>query len=533
MPVWKSEEVLAQIRELKIVDEITLDKTWKESQLKKLVFEDLVVNRGLISEANLGRVIADLLKVSFIELRVTPINHQILKTIPYEFAKSNGVIVFKNDESGWHVAMINPENKKLVRLLEKRFETPIVIYLTVKSDIEDALSRYYQNIQDLLEKLIKTDKNPANKILTLLVSTAYKSQASDIHLEPQLKSSLIRFRSEGQLLDVATIPIVWQEKLLEIIKTKTDQTGKMVFSLAGEVENIELVATIAPVLDGEKCVLEFLTSQARKMSLIDLGFNVNDLDKLRAAYQKPAGIILIEGQANSGKTATLYALLKVLNSREVNIATIEDPIEYRIEGISQIELKELKALNMAQGLELVLRQDPNIVLVGDISDTETAKLVLNGALTGHLILTTILANEDSSGLAKLLKMGLEPFLLGNALNVIVTQKLVRKICFNCREKREINQAILDQYHVIAKNQSFYYGKGCELCQKSGYRGRIGVFEVMQIEGKVREAIQTGKTAKEVYKIAVLNGMTTLWDDGMAKVHQGLATIEEIIRISQK
>ena len=287
--------------------------------------------------------------------------------------------------------------------------------------------------------------------------------------------------------------------------------------------------------------MRLLSEQGRKLSLEDLGFASAELEKVKSAYQKPHGMLLSTGPTGSGKTTTMYSILKLLNTREVNISTIEDPVEYNIEGVTQIQVNKKTELTFAKGLRSIVRQDPDIILVGEIRDSETADIAINAAMTGHLVLSTLHTNDAATTIPRLIDMGVEPFLIASTINVIIAQRLVRKIHLPCRESQEITHDELS--HIFNKNtvRDFlgsknkaraYRGRGCPICHQSGYEGRIGLYEVMIIDEEIREAIVAQKDAAEIKKIAVKNGMITMLQDGLEKVRAGMTSIEEVVRVTK-
>lgn len=564
MSAWNSEDVYKQLGELGIIDKITLNQCWEECGQRGVCFEDAIVAKGLISEANLGRIIADLMKVKFVHLGVTAIDLEVLKKVSFDFASVNQVIAFKEDENFLHVAMTNPEDERIKNLLKKRVGKEVISFLATKRDIEDTLVMYHQNMQEVIEKIIKEsrvkgvdEKNkkdvelPVIKIVETIITFGYQNKASDIHIEPQEKKSLIRFRVDGILADMASLPKDIHEQILTRIKVlaslrtdeqKAAQDGKIVTKVNHDENELDIRVSIVPVTDGEKCVLRLLSERSRQMSLQDLGLLDSDIEKLKTAYQMPHGMILSTGPTGCGKTTTMYGILKILNTREVNIATIEDPVEYEIEGTNQIQVNSKTGLTFAKGLRSIVRQDPNIILVGEIRDAETANISVNAAMTGHLVLSTLHTNDAATCFPRLLDMKIEPFLVGSTVNVVIGQRLVRKICLNCREslaidleqiKANFSAEFIKKYNLEDKKNHFYHGRGCPVCHQTGYSGRIGIFEVMFVDDKIRKAIQEKRNASEINKIAIKNGMNSMLDDGLIKVKQGLTTIQEIIRVTKE
>jgi type II secretory ATPase GspE/PulE/Tfp pilus assembly ATPase PilB-like protein len=308
-----------------------------------------------------------------------------------------------------------------------------------------------------------------------------------------------------------------------------------------EEEDIDIRVSILPVTEGEKAVLRLLSSKFRKFSLVDLGMNEKDLKKVQDAYSRSYGMILSTGPTGSGKTTSIYAILKLLNTREKNITTIEDPAEYRIKGVNQINVNVKTNLTFANGLRSILRQDPNIIFVGEIRDSETAGIAVNASLTGHLVLSTLHTNDAATALPRLIDMNVEPFLVASTVNVIIAQRLVRKICEICKNTRNITPEellknlppeIINKYIEKKTTITIYQGAGCKICHMTGYSGRIGVFEVLEITKAIRDLITKRQDADVILQKAIQEGMTTMLDDGLEKVFQGLTTIEEVLRVTK-
>ena len=395
------------------------------------------------------------------------------------------------------------------------------------------------------------DKNtevPVSKIVDTLVQYAYQNKASDIHIEPKDNASTIRFRIDGVLHEVLSIPLELHEKITSRIKVmsklRTDehmsaQDGKL--NVALQMENLDIRVSIVPIVKGEKIVLRLLSSNSRQFSLQDLGMDEEDLQKVQKAYKRPNGMVLATGPTGSGKTTTIYSILKIINSKEVNIATIEDPVEYDIEGINQIQVNPKTNLTFSSGLRAILRQDPDVIFVGEIRDQDTAGIAVNSAMTGHLVLSTLHTNDAVTTLPRLTDMGIEPFLVASTVNVIIAQRLVRKICSDCRVSEEIKrEQLIDMISEEKIKKYFgenaqirvYEGKGCEYCHNSGYVGRVGIFEVLEITDELKKLIAQKSSSGELKSVAITLGMETMFENGLRKVAQGLTTLEELYRVTE-
>ena len=391
-------------------------------------------------------------------------------------------------------------------------------------------------------------------LINSLIEHAYDSRASDIHIDPEEKKVRVRLRIDGVLHDSFIFPeeihseIITRIKVLSGLRTDEHQAAqdgrfRLNFSaeggsaFGGKNDNIvDVRVSIAPTFYGENTVLRLLAEKTEKFTLDTLGFNKKDKEKILKAIKKPYGMILSTGPTGSGKTTILYTLIKMLNVPEISIITIEDPIEYAIEGIDQIQVNPRTGLTFANGLKSILRQDPNIIMVGEIRDEETAGIAVNAALTGHLLFSTLHTNDAATTLPRLLDMKIEPFLIASTINIAIGQRLVRQICPDCKIKRPITlDEIKSLSEILPKDilknyEEFYQGTGCDKCDHSGYRGRIGIFEILEVNDDIRDAIVRKANSKEIKEMAVKNGMTTMIEDGLKKALTGITTIEEILRV---
>src|SRR3989338_2930161 len=436
---------------LDLIPKERLEEVFEEAEKNHQSIAELLVQEDLISDDHLGQVIADYLKYDFIDLDNVTIDDEILQIIPEVMAKSQKVIAFDRDKDGIKLAMVNPGNLRVINLIEKKTGQPVVIYYTTTDNIKSALTKYQKGIQKEFSEIIKENISAARKgakaedlpivkIVDTVIQYAYENKASDIHIEPYDEKTLVRFRIDGILHDIIELPnnihelIVTRIKILAKLRTdehRSAQDGKIRATV--EKDKLDIRISIVPIMEGEKVVMRLLSEKSRQFGLEDLGFSSNDLVKLKKEYSKPYGMILVTGPTGSGKTTTLYAVLKILNRREVNISTIEDPVEYDIDGISQIQVNPKTNLNFATGLRSILRQDPNIIMVGEIRDEETADIAINSAMTGHLVLSTLHTNDAATALPRFLEMGVEPFLIASTVNIIIGQRLVRKIHRGCLE----------------------------------------------------------------------------------------------------
>ena len=538
----------------------------KEANLKKV--DDLVqksknsnlatalIEAGILTEEQMGAIIAGGYNVPFISLSKVSILPEVARIIPDKVAKRTKSFTFARGPDGVKVALADPSNKAVLSMVARKTGERAIPYFAFEQDIEGVAGLYKKALQKTIDELLREyvkqfaigGEAPIAKVVDELVASAYNDRASDIHIEPEEETSLIRFRIDGVLQDVVRVPSSLHDRIITRIKVlsnlRTDehlsaQDGKMQEHLPEE--DLDIRVSIIPVSAGEKVVLRLLSSRSREYTLPDLGTNEADLAKVTKAYNKSYGMIISSGPTGSGKTTSIYAILKVLNTREKNIMTIEDPIEYRIIGANQVQVNTKTNLTFANGLRSILRQDPNIIFVGEIRDSETAGIAVNAALTGHLVLTTLHTNDAATAIPRLTDMKVEPFLVASTVNVIIAQRLVREICTSCREAVEEDAVELAKH--LPKNDivkffgntpkiKVYKGAGCKVCRNTGYQGRIGIFEVLEVTKGIRKLILEKTDADIIEQAAIAEGMKTMLEDGLEKVAKGLTTIEEVLRATK-
>lgn len=530
------------------------------SQESKRSLGEVIVEKELISDENLGQLIAAEMGVPFVHLGKSPIYEEVLEMVPEQFAQENMLIPFKKDEEGLHVATSKPDIH-VFQQLEKKSGVSVVVHYTTPNLIRQALHLYKKGLGEKIKKLAEIALNEGGQdvdveqdtavieIVDLLFDYAYTSRASDLHLEPQEVDTVIRFRQDGVLHDVLNLPKGLHERLVTRVKImsrlRTDshfvaQDGHLKYTFADE--HVDVRVSILPITFGEKVVMRLLSEKSRQFSLEAIGMNASDLEKLKTHARKPWGMILVTGPTGSGKTTTLYAVLKILNRREVNISTIEDPVEYSISGVNQVQVNTKTDLTFSHGLRSLVRQDPDIIMVGEIRDEETSAISVNAALTGHLLLSTLHTNDSATALPRLLDMGVQPFLVASSVNLIVAQRLVRKVCAHCRHSYETTLSEIEESGLLIPESvkselfdsegkvSLYKGKGCPTCHDTGYAGRTGIFEVLEVDPEVRKMILAGESSDVIRDYAVKAGMTTMFDDAVEKVKNGETTIQEMLRV---
>ena len=544
-------DLLTQILlDRKLLTQQTLDSIRHRAEAEKMSFEDALFDSDQIPHDVLGPLLAEQYGVPFVQLKDKNIPDSLLPIVPYRLASYQNLIPFEQTDHELHVAFANPKNAELINFLENKTALKIVPYFATKDDIQKALKVYNRDINQKFSKLLGVkpetglDGNPAipqdaSKIVDTIILFAFQNNASDIHIEPHKDFVVVRYRVDGLLSTIVELPMSVADlittRIKVLAKLRTDeqraaQDGR--FKIELENNEITLRVSIVPVYDGEKIVMRILSSTSQGLTLEALGYSSRNLEVIRNNMLKTYGILLVTGPTGSGKTTTLYTILKLLNSPEVNISTIEDPIEYRLEGVNQIQVNAKTNLTFANGLRSLLRQDPDIVMIGEIRDEETASIAINAALTGHLVLATLHTNDAASTLPRMLEMGVASFLLSATAKLVVAQRLVRRICDHCKTSYSIPREQLDRFtqkfnlkddlvRVFTEIQggtmppelTLYKGQGCDLCHGSGFKGRVGIAEVMEVSDDIQVGILENKSPKEIESIAKKKACTPfLWMD---------------------
>ncbi len=542
----------------------SFDALAREAKEHNKQVEDLLVEKDIMRDDQLGQLLAEEYGVPFINIQGEKIDEEVLHQIPELVARSRGVIAFGRDKDSYKVALRDPSDTELVNLLEKRLAGPLSRFYISTRGLAEALGFYRAHMRDAFtkildqfkdEKLSREDRDEATvAMVDALLRYGHESKASDVHIEPHPQKIVVRFRIDGVMHDIFDLPKYMHDVIMTRIKIlakmRTDehraaQDGKLSFE-AGD-DRVDVRVSIVPVTEGENVVMRLLSSKSRQYSLSDVGLSDADRAKIESAIENPHGMILVTGPTGSGKTTTVYAMLKILNTRDVHIATIEDPVEYEIDGVSQIQVNTRTNLTFAKGLRAIVRQDPDIIMVGEIRDEETADIAINSAMTGHLVLSTLHANDAATTLPRLLDMGVEPFLVASTVNVVIAQRLVRKICEKCRASRpestdeqkilientRLREAIVNHLKTDVERVRLYKGVGCPVCSHTGYLGRVGVFEVLLMTPEIKQLVAARAASSDIMRVARGQGMTTMLEDGMDKVVQGITTIEEVIRATKE
>lgn len=527
------------------------------NDLKKPV-TDILVFRGLISEDALGKLIAEYYHVSHARLASKIIPLEVLDLIPEQAALSFKIIPFNVESDKLHVGMQDPSDIEALEFAKRKTNKQIIAYYMTPADFSKTIGQYKRNIKTIFKSIIdenvtktKIDLNhieesasdlPVIKILDTILEYGVAEGASDIHLNTMEDSLNVRFRVDGMLNDIAILPpsihpaLVARIKILSSLKIdehRIPQDGRFKFKV--HEDYISLRVSVLPTFFGENVVMRLLPESARPLSLEELGVMGESLPIIQENIQKPHGMILVTGPTGSGKTTTLYSVLNLLNRPEVNICTIEDPIEYSVRRINQIQVNPQAGLTFAAGLRSLLRHDPDVMMIGEIRDTETAEIAIHSALTGHLVLSTLHTNSASGAIPRFLDMGVQGFLLASTLNIIIAQRLVRKICTNCIHKIEPSAEMIDILKSRSDGQltttDFFAGEGCDECDHRGYKGRVGIYEILVVDKTIRELINQKASEEDIYNQAISNGMTSLIADGINKISAGITSIEEVIRVT--
>ena len=525
-----------------------------------------IVAMGLVSETDLTRVLARKYRVKAVDLsRIDKIDDRMIKTVKPEIAVRHLVLPLRRVGRTLTVAMANPQN--LSAIDELRFSTGYDIEAVVAGEysLRKAIEKYYEAVEDGLKDLLQefddedievvggdqeeevsvtalqaqVEEAPVVKLINAVLTSAVQKGASDIHIEPYEKELRVRFRIDGALREIMRPPMKMKAALTSRVKILADlniaerripQDGRIRLRMGKRV--IDFRVSTLPGVFGEKIVLRILDKSNLQLDLEKFGMEAKAEEDFVGAIRNPYGMCLVTGPTGSGKTTTLYSALMKVNTEEVNIMTAEDPVEYNLRGVNQVQVRPDIGLTFAAALRAFLRQDPNIILVGEIRDLETAGIAIKAALTGHLVLSTLHTNDAASTITRLIDIGVEPFNVASAVNIVTAQRLVRRICNNCKAEHTIEDEVLEAARIPEeqlKQLTFYHGEGCEGCDGSGYKGRQGLYEVMPMSHTLRAMIMQGDSADAMKRRAVEEGMLTLRQDGLLKAGRGVTTLEEVLK----
>jgi type IV pilus assembly protein PilB len=570
------------LRETGTFDVKGINQLLKEAKEKSadMTLEQYLLKEKKMPEEMLYRIAAQFYRLPFVNLREQPIRQDILFLIPEPIAVSHKLIAFEKTDDELRVATLEPTDLQTFEFVKRKTNLKLKVYYTNPSSFESAVKQYKQSLSAELgamtsmpkksgeepsaeeeEKLSKLAEDiPIVRVVDSILEHAILEGASDIHIEPSETEVIVRFRVDGVLRPVMTFPkivapgIVARIKILSNLKLdehRLPQDGR--FKIENPNYKFSMRVSILPVYDGEKIVMRLLSEGAKPLTLEQLGFQPKAKEIVLRNMKKPHGIIFVTGPTGSGKSTTLYSVLNMLNTPKVNISTVEDPVEYRLPGVNQSQVNSKIGFTFAGGLRALLRQDPNIILVGEIRDEETASIAVQAAMTGHLVMGTLHTNDAATSLPRLLDMGVPPFLIAFTANMIVAQRLVRKICQNCVRSFKIPSHVLEQLRaqidvdsiwkklraeeVVGPAQkiedtTFWRGSGCTQCNNEGYKGRMGIYEVLEITPEISRLINAKANAHEIKEAAIKEGMITMVEDGFIKAVKAVTTIEEILRVTK-
>jgi type IV pilus assembly protein PilB len=552
------------------------DKLSAEADAAGKNIENYLTEKKIITPLLLYENVASHYKLPFMELKNQTIRKDVLFSIPEPIAATHNLVAFDATDKEIKIAMIDPNDIEILEFIKKKTGLEPNVHITTPDSIKETLKQYHKSLKAEFDYLsgdklkVDDDKDlkklaedlPVVRIVDTLLEYSIIEGASDIHIEPEEKDVLVRYRIDGILHNVMVLPkntqsgIVARIKILANLKVdehRLPQDGR--FKIANEEHKVSFRVSIIPTFDGEKVVMRLLNEKAQVLSLDQLGLQSSPLRVLKRNIEKPHGIIFVTGPTGSGKTTTLYTILNILNTPKVNISTIEDPIEYRMPHVNQSQVNTKIGFTFAGGLRAFLRQDPDIIMVGEIRDQETAEIAVHAAMTGHLVLTTIHTNDAATTMPRLAKMGVPNFLIATTINVIIAQRLVRKICPDCIQSYNMDsetiknlETQLDMEYILKTLEKeraiinakkglgsllFYRGKGCKRCNNTGYKGRIGIYEILENNEKISDLILKNAGANEINHQAATDGMLFMIQDGFIKAKNGITTIEEILRVTKE
>ncbi|HPN88458.1 MAG TPA: GspE/PulE family protein [Candidatus Omnitrophota bacterium] len=573
MPKNIKEKVLESLIETKKISSQDLADVRSLQNKKGLSLEQAFMEKGLISEEEFLSLLVEALNVPFAHVSRYKIESSLKELIPQRVALQYKVVPLSILGQVLTVAIADPLNVFVIDDLRNITGKQIDIVMSTQKEILKTIETYYEikkvdsvaQISQDIQKDITTseefeivveegsseqmtsivdesEKAPIIRMVNLIIEEAIRQRASDIHIEPTIDHVRVRFRIDGVLRDILEVPKENQNAVIVRIKimSRLDITANHIpqdgrFKLKVSSKEIDFRVSLLPTTFGQKIVMRILDKRTLSGGLNSLGLNNNALKILSEAIHKPFGMILVTGPTGSGKTTTLYSVINELNTVDRNIITIEDPVEYLIEGLTQIQVRSDIGLTFAEGLRSVLRQSPDVVMVGEIRDNETADIAIKASLTGQLVLSTLHTNDAAGALTRLVDMGVEPFLVGSSLVLVTAQRLCRKICLQCKEPIKIDASILQRYERdIPQGTVFYHGKGCDFCRQTGYWGRTNITEILEIDDHVRQMLLAGASSDKIKEYAISQkGMRTLWQDAMDKCVSGMIPLEEVLRVTAK
>jgi type IV pilus assembly protein PilB len=553
------ELLLSFLHDNGIIDQLQVEALREEQSRTGKPIEEVINNNDVIAPSEMYHMIAQALGTEVVDLTNMEFAHELLSLVPPQTARLQGVLPLEFDGRFLRVAVMNPMDPNVVDNLRFATQKDIVIYVAPATQIQTMIERYYgsevSDMEDVLNSLagdavakIETGDSidlegassaPIIKYVNTIIAQAIQARASDIHFEPFEHDFKIRYRVDGALYEMSPPPkslavsITSRVKVmsnLNIAERRIPQDGRIQTSMAGR--QVDLRVSTLPTQFGESVVLRVLDRTTVRLDLAAIGLPPRIYNYICAVIEKPNGIFIVTGPTGSGKTTTLYACLNRINTTDSKLLTAEEPVEYEIEGIQQVPINEGIGLTFARALRAFLRQDPDRIMVGETRDLETAQIAIQASLTGHLVFTTLHTNDAPGAIARLIDMGVEPFLIASSLEGVLGQRLVRKICTDCKTPYEPSESVLRQIGLSAHDvgdKNFYYGTGCEKCNRTGYRGRKGVYELLDITEPIRELITQRAPSVVIRQKAIELGMTTLRADGLRSIFEGETTIEEVLK----
>ncbi|MFH1868442.1 MAG: type II secretion system ATPase GspE [Candidatus Omnitrophota bacterium] len=545
-----------------MISQEQLDKATDESKKKGLSVDKVLLKMGIVTEENIASVLSERLGIPFMDLSNYSIDSSLIRLVPEALAQRFKLIpLFKIGET-LTVAMVNPRDINAIDQIRQKSKCEIEPVLATEMAIKNAIDRYYgveDSVDEIVTKITQAkqkqgvkedspeelaklaDDTPVIKLVNLIIQQAVKDKASDIHIEPDEKVLRVRYRIDGILHEGIKPPKDLEPAIISRIKVLADmdiaekrkpQDGKIQAKAQGK--DVDLRVSTFPTVHGENVVIRILDKSSVLLGLQELGMSPSMLKDFEKIIKRPYGIVLVTGPTGSGKTTTLYAALSTINSAEKNIITIEDPVEYQLNMIRQTQINPKAGLTFASGLRSMLRQDPDIIMVGEIRDKETAEIATHAAMTGHLVFSTLHTNDAAGAITRLVDMGIEPFLVSSSVTAVLAQRLVRVICPNCRQEIEVSDAMLKDLGLERRdNMKFYKPKGCHKCKDEGYAGRSGIYELFTINDDIKKLILAKASAQEVRKKAIEGGAKTLYDDGIEKALSGITSVEEVLRVTRE
>jgi type IV pilus assembly protein PilB len=539
-----------------LVTPAQLQAAFDEHQRAGRALGRVLVDQGVLTESQLVAALAQQIGMRFVELGDFPVDHSAVALISGALARRYVVLPFGFEDGRLLLAMADPANFLAIEDVRAVTQMEVKPCVATRNDVLAAIDRYYRADTDLneLQAILDVEEEddlskvreavedaPIVKYVNALITQAIQDRASDIHLEPTERDLRVRYRIDGVLHEVMRSPksiqsgVISRLKIMaeiNIAERRVPQDGRLSVNANGK--KIDLRVATLPTVWGEKVVMRVLDNSTARLDLADLGFSDGNMERYSRSFTKPYGMILVTGPTGSGKSTTLYATINILNRAEVNIITVEDPVEYRLAGVNQVQVNNKAGLTFASALRSILRSDPDIVLIGEIRDHETAQIAVEAALTGHLVLTTLHTNDAPSAVTRLTEMGIEPFLVGSAMDCVLAQRLARRLCAKCKEAYlPTPEALLTARFPWQEGQplpTLYRSVGCSACAKTGYKGRLALHEVMPMSEELERLTVEHASSAAITDVAVREGMRTLRDDGMLKVLQGVTSLDEILRV---